>query len=566
MERGELEQAISRYDEALLKRPAWPQGVEDESEALSELRERLALKLNEQVILALEELRWEDACKVATEAEYLDGVSPAQPSVELLRPVLSELERQYDQHLMEVESWGELAFILRGLKRCAAPPALIEELLARFAVVLSISLDERVEELAELEGDPRSERAIWDALNRIEQRSTSLYEHLPSALINVWRIQLDELRQETAYIAFERAVEAGRSGLAWALASFAGALDEAERYAELTRQRTLFEVITSPGDVSLTLGLAEPVAPLRVADPQALITLRGQSQGQTTSWLSLSLQEERPSCRRRQEEVTGELRLVDHYEERPHPEWLKAVVKVEQAQTHYEARLANQAQLQERLGLERDPLVRARLQREVDLSLKEVQIAEERLSTLEATSEGLPKVTRTPIYVLFRYPVTEWTLECEVNWSLTLRGGLSQGEEERLRWSEVAKSVDQSHRAYPQHHVKPDPLRFPEAKPTLQRRAQEALTRQLTEELRRRALEARQDLYEASQRPTVELDERDAQLDMLATLALTSVEPEELKVLLELLTYALARDPRWEGPSRALSSDELYLGLRGPTP
>jgi len=561
MERGELEQAIYRNDEALLKRHAWPQGVEDESEALSELRERLALKLNEQVILALEELRWEDACQVATEAEYLDGVSPATPSVELLSPVISELERRYDQHLMEVESWGELAFILRGLTRCAAPPALIEELLARFAVVMSISLDERAVELAELEGDPQAERAVWDALNRVEQRGTSLYEYLPRALIEAWRTQLDEWRQESAYVAFERAEEEERFGLAWALASLAGALDEAERYAQLTRQKTLFEFLTSPGDLSLKLGLAELGVPLRVAGKQALIDLSARSQGQGAR-LALSLEEERPSCRRSQEEVTGELRLVDHYEERPHPDWLKAMVKVERAQTHYEARLANQTQLQDRLTLERDPLVRSRLQREVDRSLEEVEVAEKRLSTLEADSEELPKVTRAPIYVVFRYPVTEWTLECEVKWSLTLRDNLSQGGEERLHWSEVARSVDQSHRAYPQHHVRPDPLRFPEPEPTLRRRAQETLTERLAEELRRRGTLARQEMYEASQRPTLALDEQESQLDMLATLALTSAQPEELKVLLELLTYALARDPRWEGPSHALSSAELYLGLR----
>lgn len=571
LERGELQEAISRYDEALLKRPAWPQGVEDESEALSELRERLTLKLNERVITALEELRWEDACQVATEAEYLDGVSPAQARVALLSPVLMELQRQYDEHLMEIEGWGELPWLLKGLERCEASPSLIEELLARFAVVVTISVEERASQLSAHWGSIEAERRIWEELNRLELRSSSLSSRLPLAITRAWREQLSELRAQSARVSLERAIADERFGLAWAYASLSGSQEEAELLAALTRQRTLFEVIAPPRDPLLSLQVSDMTPHVRVARADELRALKEGGRTLSDARLWLSLQEEAPSCARQQEEVTGEVRSIDHYEERPDPVWLKAIVQVEEAQTHYEARTANLAQLKERLSEERDPLVQGRLQREVDRSSVEVKEAEERLSLLEREAELLPKVTRTPIYVVFRYPVTEWTLECSLTWRLTLREDrvLSPSAEElreepeQFTWSTRVSSKDKASRAYPQHQVKPDPLRFPEPEAALRARGRQELMTQLQSLLRERRAAARQALYEQSQRPTMDLELEAERLDLLATLSLTSEDAKELTLLLELLTFALARDPRWESATQSLSSDELSLGLRG---
>lgn len=578
IENGELEEAIARYDEALLKRPAWPQGIEDENVALSTLREQLSLALNEQTIKALEERRWEDACRSAESAEYLDGVTPIGPSLQLMVPVLQELQQRFDEHLIDVELWGELEWILKGLEICKAPADMIENLLARFAVVMSITLDDFMDQLHK-EDDLESSAPIWKALNRLELRLSSIQARLPVDLIDQWQTQIQRLREKHIYDALNQAQINGYDGLAWALANLVGDLDEAIRFAERSRDQTLLNVhiqqnvpdalVISPPLPNLTVFL-DPQKPAKTQQSKDT-SLDLEEHLHLLSELNLHIEEKRLGCQKSQIEVMKELRLIDHYEERPDPTWLKAIIKVEEAQTHFEARSANLAELKERLAQEQDPLVLERLTREVNRSVIEVSDAESQLSRLEQASEKLPKSVRSPIYVVFRYPVIEWTLACEMQWTVTQDLRLAKEEWSPLyaqtewdieSWSSKVESKDQAHRAYPQQQIKPDPLHFPESETQLWQKARVLLSARLHQLLARRLKEVRQNLYEESQHPTALYHTYEEQLDRLATLALTSTDLDESDTFRALLMYALAQDPRWESPSNTLSLAMLNLGLR----
>jgi len=573
MEQGELREAISRYDEALIKRPAWPRSAEDESEALSALREGLSEKIYQSAQLALEGLRWEEACQAVDEAEYLDGVSPLGPSLKLTEPVLKALKERFLELLTARERWGELELLFRAFDRCQAPSALIEEELARLAVVVTISLNEELSLLKSEGLSPEQAAARWRELERLERRVLSFIERLPAGLSSRWRGALSALRRERLERRLSEALEGERHALAWAYASLLDRPDQAAELAWLARQVSLLSWSAPLGDLLLSQALSPELKAHSSLSPEgAVVSARLLSPPAPQLSSVLSLSETLPRCLKNRDEQTEEQRLLDHYEERPDPEWLKAIVKVEEAQTRYEAQAANLSSLQARLRDERDPLVSARLQSEVDRSSSELKEAERALSSLERAADELPQSLKTPIYALFRYPVTRWTLSCEVSWVLSerldpLHEDYALSPQPLSSWSVTLTSEDLSHRAYPQHSVKRDPLKFPESEATLRLLARRALHKELIAELSARLKGARELLYRFSQsaedmnEDISATDLSAARLDSLATLALTSDDPKRVNTLLELLMNAFSADPELSGPLSPLHPEALGLGL-----
>jgi hypothetical protein len=563
-ELDELGEAVEQYQGAVLTQPSWPKSAEDESPKQSEVRETLSLKLNARLTELIAQGAWAEACQLSITRQRLERFTDSskdssKDSTQERRAhhgeVLKALWRTWEERLSDVTRWGELTPLLeqaRGACGVKETDPNYQEALGQLNLVVSLSVYqalERIEALSEPPLSPLTHPPLDHILGELDRRWRALRPLTPSLTpqrLEGWEGLMEQARRPLWRLALDEAKRKGQHGLSWLLSVLLERLDHAHLNAHVSLTHPLISLSIATSEPSADApeltplierakewnALGAQLLPLSSKEPQA-----PHSEG--VEAYSVTLIEHSPPCERSAEEIAEEVRLIDHYEERPTPRWREATLEIEETQARFEALKANLEHLTERLASEGDPIVRARLEAEVERSTPEVAREKTRLEEAERALKGLTPTFKEPVYVLFRYPATRWSMSCEVTWSLTLTSPQSTSQD---TLTHTTHSEDITHKAYPQQRVKADPLSFPKSPQALLEESRAQLSTQTYAWLESRVFELRAERYRRTQLSTGEHLSLE-QLDTLARLALTAPNTQRAESLSRVLFEALIAHP-----------------------
>jgi hypothetical protein len=124
------------------------------------------------------------------------------------------------------------------------------------------------------------------------------------------------------------------------------------------------------------------------------------------------------------------------------------------------------------------------------------------LEKLENLALKVKKDHKQEHYMVFRYPLFEHSLRCQVNWTLQIKRQEDQWEH-TFQWSSEAETQDQSHAAYSKYHIPKDGLDFPFNSFDLLAQAQQNLVQRLSHWIQERHFIQLKEAYQYSQHPIV---------------------------------------------------------------